>query len=65
MDESRTNTNSQDSPWPGLEGSHHLHFYNIFCAFSFRDFQVGNLEIPEIGTLATLEAHNFFLQTFD
>ncbi len=29
--ESRTNMDSQDSPWPELGGSHHLPLYNILC----------------------------------
>jgi len=32
MDEPRANTNSQDSPWLGLGGSHHLPPYIIFLA---------------------------------
>jgi hypothetical protein len=52
MDESQAYTDSQDSPRPGLEGSHP----NVIL---FRDSQVGILKILEIGTLATLEAHNF------
>jgi hypothetical protein len=31
-DKSRANTNSQNSPWPRLEGSHHLPPYSILCA---------------------------------
>jgi hypothetical protein len=30
-DEPRANTNSQDSPWPRLRGSHHLPPYTILC----------------------------------
>jgi len=36
IDESRANTNSQDSqnsPWPELGGSHHLPPYSILCAW--------------------------------
>jgi hypothetical protein len=33
MDESWANTDSQDSPRPGLGGSHHLPPYNILCAW--------------------------------
>jgi hypothetical protein len=32
-DESQANTDSQDSPWPELEGNHHLPPYSIFCAW--------------------------------
>jgi len=32
-DKSRANMNSQDSPQPGLGGSHHLPPYSIFCAW--------------------------------
>ncbi len=32
------------------------------CHFSW-DSQVGNLKIPEIGILATLEAHNFLCKS--
>jgi hypothetical protein len=67
-DEPRTNSDSQDSPWPELGGSHHLPLYNILCAWPqgqhpnvilSRDSQVGSPEIPKIRTLAILEAHNF------
>jgi len=59
---------SYDSPWPRLEESHHLPLYSIFYAWPWglhphvilsQDSQVGSFEIPEIGTTATLEAHNF------
>jgi hypothetical protein len=62
------NTNSQDSPWPGLGGSHHLPPYSIICVWPWalhsnvilcRNSQIGNPKIPKMGTLATLEAHNF------
>jgi hypothetical protein len=52
-----------------LRGSHHLPPYNILyaCPWSLHpivilswDSQVGSPEILEIGTLETLEAHNFF-----
>ncbi len=33
MDEPRVTTDSQDSPWHGLGGSHHLPPYSIFCAW--------------------------------
>jgi len=32
MDEPQANTNSQDSPQPGLGGSHHLPPYILFYA---------------------------------
>ncbi len=51
------NSNSQDSPWPGLGGSHHLPPYSIFCAssqdshpngFLSRDSQVGVPKLPKL-----------------
>jgi hypothetical protein len=72
MDEPQANMDSQDSPWPELRGSHHLPLYNILCAWPqglhqnvilSRDFQVGNPEILEIETFATLEAHNFLCKS--
>ncbi len=68
MDSPRANTDSQDSPWPGLEGNHHLPPYSILYACPWglhpniilsQDFQVGSLEIPKIGISMILEAHNF------
>jgi hypothetical protein len=53
---------------PNLGGSHHLPLYNIICAWPHgqhsnvilsRDSQVGSPKISKIGTLLTLEAHNF------
>jgi hypothetical protein len=50
------------------QGSHHPPPYNILCAWPWvvhpnvtlsQDSQVRSLEIFEIGTLATLKAHNF------
>jgi len=64
----RANMDSQDSPRPGLGGSHHLPPYNILYAWPqgqhphvilSRDFQVGSPEILEIETPTTLEAYNF------
>ncbi len=52
------NTNSLDSPWPGLEGSHHLPPYSILCvvpshphpnAFYSRDSQGGVPKLPRSG----------------
>ncbi len=73
-DEPWANSNSQDSPQPKLGGSHHLPPYNILCAWA-RDqhpnvilsskchFVLGlpseSPEIPTIGILAILGAHNF------
>jgi hypothetical protein len=60
--------NSQDSPRPRLGGSHHLPPYSIHCAWPLGLYsnvilspnsQVESLEIFEIGTPTTLEAHNF------
>jgi len=58
------NLNSQDSPWPGLGGSHHLPPYSILCASSWGPhpndiFPSGNPEIVKVGTLMTLGAYNF------
>ncbi len=61
-------TNSKDSSWPRLGGSHHLPPYSIFCyqprglhpnvIFS-QDSQVESPEISKIGTFGTLKSHNF------
>jgi hypothetical protein len=68
MNESQANTDSQDSPWPRLKGSHHLPHYSILYDWPhglhpnvilFRDSQAESPKIPKIGTFATLEAHNF------
>jgi hypothetical protein len=49
---------SQDSPWPKLEGSHHFPPYSIFCVsprhphsngFLSRDSQGGVMELPWLG----------------
>ncbi len=67
-DEPRANTNSQNSPQPGLGGSHHLPPYSILYAWPrdqhpnvilSQDSPNGNLEIPKIGLLMILEAHSF------
>jgi hypothetical protein len=59
----------QNSPQPKLGGRHHLPPYSILYVWPqglhpnvilFRDSQVVNLEILEIGT-AILETHNFFM----
>jgi hypothetical protein len=59
-DEPRTNTNSQDSPWPRLVGSPHLPPYSIICAWPwdqhpnvilFQDSQVRILKFPKLGLL--------------
>jgi hypothetical protein len=68
MDEPRANTNSQDSPWLGLEGNHQLPPYSILFACPWdqhpnvilsRDSQVGSPEIPKIETFMTLEVDDF------
>jgi len=65
MDKPLANTNSQDSSRLGLGGNHHLPPYNIICGWPtpkchfVSGLSSWSLEIPEIGTLATLEAHNF------
>jgi hypothetical protein len=57
MDEPRTNTDSQDSPQPKLEGNHHLpliiyivpsHETNTNVILSW-DSQVGVLKFPQLG----------------
>jgi len=57
---------TQDSPQPGLGGSHHLPPYSIFCgwprrlhpnAFSLPGLPSGSPEIAPNGTLTTLEPH--------
>jgi hypothetical protein len=67
MDKPQANTDSQDSPRPRLGGSDHLRPYIILYAWPWgqhpnvifsQDSQLGNLEIPEIGTFVILEAHN-------
>jgi len=59
-DEPRANTNSQDSPQPGLGGSHHLPPYNILCAWPWDQHpnvilswgsQVGVPKFPKLGLL--------------
>ncbi len=61
------NTDTQDSPWPGLGGSHHLPPYSILCTsprglhpngFSLPRFPSGSSEITPARILATLESHN-------
>ncbi len=58
MDEARANTDSQNSPRPGLEGSHHLPPYGILYAWPHgqhsnvilsRDSQVGVPKFPTLG----------------
>jgi hypothetical protein len=62
------NTDTQDSPRPGLGGSRHLPPYSIFCTspwglypngFSLLGFPSGSLEIVPARTATTLEPHNF------
>jgi hypothetical protein len=54
----QANLDSQDSPWPGLGGSHHLPPYSILCAFPrgphpngilSRDSQMGISKFPKLG----------------
>jgi len=58
LGQATSNTDTQDSPWPGLGGSHHLPFYNILCTspqgphpngFLSQDSQVGVLKSPKLG----------------
>ncbi len=62
------NTDTLDSPWLELGGSHHLPPYNILCGwpqslhlngFSLLGFPSGSPEIAPNGIPATLEPHNF------
>ncbi len=70
MDERRANTNSQDSPQPKLGGSHHFpliifsmptHEASTQMSFCLRTpkWESQNSQNPKIGTLTTLDAHNF------
>ncbi len=68
MNEPWAYTNSQDTPWPELGGTHHLPPYNILYVWPqglhpnvilSQDSQVGSPKIPKIETFTTLEAHNF------
>jgi hypothetical protein len=54
------NSDSQDSPWPRLGGSHHLPPYSILCAsprgphpngILSRDSQMGVPKLPKLGLL--------------
>ncbi len=63
-----SNTDTQDSPWPELGGSHHLPPYSILYTspqgphpngFSLLGLPSGSPEIAPVGILATLEPHNF------
>jgi hypothetical protein len=58
QDSPQVNTDSQDSPWPKLRGSHHLPPYNILCAWPHDqypnvilswDSQVRVLKFPKLG----------------
>jgi hypothetical protein len=62
------NTDTQDSPRPGLGGSHHLPPYSILCdsprdphpnGFSLPGLPRESPEIPPCGTPGTLKPHNF------
>jgi len=63
-----SNTDTQDSPQPGLGGNHHLPPYSILCTsarglhpngLSFPGLPSGSPEIAPARTPATLEPHNF------
>jgi len=56
--DTQANSDSQDSPQPGLRGSHHLPLYSILCAFPRGphpngflswDSQVGVPKLPKLG----------------
>jgi len=62
------NMDTQDSPWPGLGGSHHLPPYSILCSsprrlhpngFSLLGLPSGSPEISLAGIPVTLDPHNF------
>jgi len=62
------NTNTLDSPQPGLGGSYHLPPYSILCGwpwslhpndFSFLGLSNGSPKIVPVRTPAILEPHNF------
>ncbi len=68
MDGPWAHTNSQDSPWPELGGSHHLFSYSIFVighkgphpnVILSRNSQVESFKFLEIRIPGTLESHNF------
>ncbi len=57
-DEQQANMDSQNSPWPGLGGNHHLPPYSILCAWPwgqhpnvilFWDSQVGGPKFSKLG----------------
>jgi hypothetical protein len=61
------NTDTQDSPWPALGGSHHLPPYSILCTSPWGPHPngfwslanaSGSPEIASARTPATLEPHN-------
>jgi hypothetical protein len=52
-----SNSDTQDSPRPGLGGSHHLPLYNILCGYPRGP--LGSPEIAKVGTPVTLGRHNF------
>jgi hypothetical protein len=61
--EPRANTNSQDSPRPGLGGGHHFPPYSILCAWPRGQHPNVILSrdshfISKIGIHVTLEAHD-------
>ncbi len=66
--ETRSYTDSQESSWHRLGGSHHLPPYNIICDWPHglhpnvifpRTPKLGILKFPKMETPAILEAHNF------
>ncbi len=69
VDELKAYIDSQNSPWPGLGGNHHLPFYNIFYdslwglhpnVILSENSQVENLEFLKIGTFDILEGNITF-----
>ncbi len=65
------NTDTLDSPWPELEGSHHFPPYSILCdqprslhpnGFSLPRLPSGSFEIMPNGIPAILEPHNFAIK---
>ncbi len=72
LEQATGNMDTQDSPRPGLGGSHHLPPYSILCSWPRNPHPNGffvpglpsdSPEIAQVGTLATLEPYNFAKKT--
>jgi hypothetical protein len=71
LEQTTGNTDTQDSPRPGLGGSHHLPPYSILCSspqgphpngFSLPGLPSGSPEIALARIPLTLEPHNFAIR---